>query len=209
MTGSEDVTAIRPITSISCARCGINVSSTRELFGICQRAVRTYEGGEVDRVAFGFIGGIPIVLPSGVTPTVERLEGEDLVVETPLPVCDECWNLLDGGSWYRVLAWCSQVMGTAGVVSLIELPADMKKEDRYPVVFGFHGDGGPKEAYNRRLSPFVINTRSLESVSREHRNALVLARLPGTITTARMSTPTTLVLSSIWLATSTRPSEST
>ncbi|MGY9003109.1 MAG: alpha/beta hydrolase family esterase [Rhodospirillales bacterium] len=37
----------------------------------------------------------------------------------------------------------------------IELPTDMQKEKRYPVVFGFHGDGGPKEAYNRRLSPFV------------------------------------------------------
>ncbi|MEO2017934.1 MAG: hypothetical protein ABGZ53_26580 [Fuerstiella sp.] len=37
----------------------------------------------------------------------------------------------------------------------IELPTDIKKGERYPVVFGFHGDGGPKEAYNRRLSPFV------------------------------------------------------
>jgi poly(3-hydroxybutyrate) depolymerase len=37
----------------------------------------------------------------------------------------------------------------------IEMPADMKKGERYPVVFGFHGDGGPKEAYNRRLSPYV------------------------------------------------------
>ena len=37
----------------------------------------------------------------------------------------------------------------------IELPPDMKKGERYPVVFGFHGDGGPKEAYNRRLSPYV------------------------------------------------------
>ncbi len=37
----------------------------------------------------------------------------------------------------------------------IELPADIQKGERYPVVFGFHGDGGPKEAYNRRLSPHV------------------------------------------------------
>ena len=37
----------------------------------------------------------------------------------------------------------------------IELPTDMQKGKRYPVVFGFHGDGGPKEAYNRRLSPYV------------------------------------------------------
>lgn len=37
----------------------------------------------------------------------------------------------------------------------IELPPDMKNGERYPVVFGFHGDGGPKEAYNRRLSPYV------------------------------------------------------
>lgn len=37
----------------------------------------------------------------------------------------------------------------------IELPTDMEKAERYPVVFGFHGDGGPKEAYNRRLSPYV------------------------------------------------------
>lgn len=37
----------------------------------------------------------------------------------------------------------------------IELPAEIKKGKRYPVVFGFHGDGGPKEAYNRRLSPYV------------------------------------------------------
>lgn len=37
----------------------------------------------------------------------------------------------------------------------IEFPAEIKKGERYPVVFGFHGDGGPKEAYNRRLSPYV------------------------------------------------------
>ena len=37
----------------------------------------------------------------------------------------------------------------------IELPTEIKKGKRYPVVFGFHGDGGPKEAYNRRLSPYV------------------------------------------------------
>ena len=37
----------------------------------------------------------------------------------------------------------------------IEFPAEIKKGKRYPVVFGFHGDGGPKEAYNRRLSPYV------------------------------------------------------
>lgn len=37
----------------------------------------------------------------------------------------------------------------------IELPTDMKKGERYPLVFGFHGDGGPMEAYNRRLSPYV------------------------------------------------------
>ena len=37
----------------------------------------------------------------------------------------------------------------------IELPTDMKKGKRFPIVFGFHGDGGPKEAYNRRLSAYV------------------------------------------------------
>ncbi len=37
----------------------------------------------------------------------------------------------------------------------IELPSDMKKGERYPVVFGFHGDGGRKEGYNRRLSHYV------------------------------------------------------
>ena len=37
----------------------------------------------------------------------------------------------------------------------IELPVDMEKGERYPIVFGFHGDGGPKEAYHRRLSPYV------------------------------------------------------
>jgi poly(3-hydroxybutyrate) depolymerase len=41
----------------------------------------------------------------------------------------------------------------------VELPADMKKGERYPVVFGFHGDGGPKGAYNRRLSPYVKKHR--------------------------------------------------
>jgi len=29
----------------------------------------------------------------------------------------------------------------------IELPTDIQKGERYPVVFGFHGDGGPKEDY--------------------------------------------------------------
>lgn len=38
---------------------------------------------------------------------------------------------------------------------LIELPPGSREGDRLPVVFGFHGDGGPAEAYNRRLSPYV------------------------------------------------------
>ena len=37
----------------------------------------------------------------------------------------------------------------------IELPRGMQKGEQYPLVFGFHGDGGPKEAYSRRLSPYV------------------------------------------------------
>ena len=38
---------------------------------------------------------------------------------------------------------------------MIEFPQDMKKGDRYPVVFGFHGAGGPMSAYSERLSPYV------------------------------------------------------
>jgi poly(3-hydroxybutyrate) depolymerase len=38
---------------------------------------------------------------------------------------------------------------------LIELPPGSRDGERLPVVFGFHGDGGPAEAYNQRLSPYV------------------------------------------------------
>jgi poly(3-hydroxybutyrate) depolymerase len=37
----------------------------------------------------------------------------------------------------------------------IELPQDLASGTRYPIVFGFHGDGGPMTAYRDRLSPFV------------------------------------------------------
>ncbi len=47
---------------------------------------------------------------------------------------------------------------------IIELPKDYKKGKKYPVVFGFHGAGGPVEAYNRRLAPFV-NKHKLISIS--------------------------------------------
>ena len=71
----------------------------------------------------------------------------------------------------------------------IELPTDMQKEKRYPVVFGFHGDGGPKEAYNRRLSPFVEKYKLIGiSIQGTPKRGWVLARRPGIITTARMST---------------------
>lgn len=66
----------------------------------------------------GTIAGIPFLLPSGFAPSVERREGEDIVVSVPLPVCDSCWNQLDGGAMYRVLSTWSQVMFTAGVVAL-------------------------------------------------------------------------------------------
>ena len=35
------------------------------------------------------------------------------------------------------------------------LPADYNPEKRYPVVFGFHGAGGPMEGYHRLLEPLV------------------------------------------------------
>jgi len=38
---------------------------------------------------------------------------------------------------------------------LIELPPGNREGERLPVVFGFHGDGGPAEAYHQRLSPYV------------------------------------------------------
>lgn len=38
---------------------------------------------------------------------------------------------------------------------MVEFPQEMKKEDRYPVVFGFHGAGGPMEAYSSRFSLYV------------------------------------------------------
>ncbi|MEM8868048.1 MAG: prolyl oligopeptidase family serine peptidase [Verrucomicrobiota bacterium] len=37
----------------------------------------------------------------------------------------------------------------------IELPQDVASGRRYPIVFGFHGDGGTMNAYRKRLSPFV------------------------------------------------------
>ena len=42
---------------------------------------------------------------------------------------------------------------------MIELPTDRQPNERLPVVFGFHGDGGPAEAYNTRLSPYVKKFR--------------------------------------------------
>ena len=38
---------------------------------------------------------------------------------------------------------------------LVRLPADYDPEKRYPVVFGFHGAGGPMEGYHRSLEPLV------------------------------------------------------
>ena len=91
-------------TPYNCVQCGLTVPSVRELYAVCQRAARTYEGGDVDSFVVGMIAGIPFLLPSGFAPSVERLEGEDIVVETPLPVCDGCWKRLDGGAMYRLLS---------------------------------------------------------------------------------------------------------
>ena len=40
---------------------------------------------------------------------------------------------------------------------LVRLPADYSPEKKYPVVFGFHGAGGPMEAYHRQLEELVDN----------------------------------------------------
>ncbi|MFP6899608.1 MAG: hypothetical protein VCA36_01610, partial [Opitutales bacterium] len=38
---------------------------------------------------------------------------------------------------------------------IIHLPPDYDPKNPYPVVFGFHGAGGPMEGFHRRLTPFV------------------------------------------------------
>lgn len=38
---------------------------------------------------------------------------------------------------------------------LIQLPQDYDSGKRYPVIFGFHGAGGPMQGYNRKLAPLV------------------------------------------------------
>jgi polyhydroxybutyrate depolymerase len=38
---------------------------------------------------------------------------------------------------------------------IIHVPADYDSAKSYPVVFGFHGAGGPMEGFHRRLSPLV------------------------------------------------------
>ena len=38
---------------------------------------------------------------------------------------------------------------------LVRLPADYDPGKKYPVVFGFHGAGGPMEGYHRHLEPLV------------------------------------------------------
>lgn len=47
---------------------------------------------------------------------------------------------------------------------LIGLPSDIRPGERLPVVFGFHGDSGPAEAYSERLAPYV-KSRRIISVS--------------------------------------------
>lgn len=107
--------------SIQCVRCGTKVPSSRELYAVCQRASVNWEGGDVEGVVFGIVSGIPFVLPSGFSPSVKVREGEDVVIQVPLPVCDDCWNRLDGGRAYRLLSIWSQIMFTAGVSTLLYL----------------------------------------------------------------------------------------
>ena len=38
---------------------------------------------------------------------------------------------------------------------LVRLPADYSGEKKYPVIFGFHGAGGPMEGYHRKLERLV------------------------------------------------------
>jgi len=42
---------------------------------------------------------------------------------------------------------------------LVELPSNYRTGERLPVVFGFHGDGGSANEFNRRLSPYVKKNR--------------------------------------------------
>jgi hypothetical protein len=108
-------------TPYDCVRCGAKVPSVRELYAVCQRATRTWEGGNVEGFVGGVIAGIPFVLPSDFGPSVERREGEDIVVSVPLPVCDGCWKQLDGGTVVRILSACSQILFAAAVVTLVYL----------------------------------------------------------------------------------------
>jgi hypothetical protein len=63
------------------------------------------------------IAGIPFLLPTGFAPSVEMIEGEDIVVGTPLPVCDPCWKQLDGGALQTILSVVSQFIFIAAVVT--------------------------------------------------------------------------------------------
>ena len=47
---------------------------------------------------------------------------------------------------------------------LIEMPVDVQAGERFPVVFGFDGDGGRAEGYAERLAPYV-RSRRIISVS--------------------------------------------
>ena len=87
-----------------------------------------------------------LVVLSCVVVTAARAQDEKTI---PVLQSDGDLNLKSGNNLLKI--------NFQGVVRdlFIELPTDMQKGERYPVVFGFHGDGGPKEAYNRRLSPYV------------------------------------------------------
>ena len=58
---------------------------------------------------------------------------------------------------------------------LVRLPADYSPEKKYPLVFGFHGSGGPMEAYHRLLEELVDNhgviSVSPQGLSNAKRNA--------------------------------------
>ncbi|MFL3659451.1 MAG: alpha/beta hydrolase family esterase [Opitutales bacterium] len=87
-----------------------------------------------------------LVVLSCVVVTAARAQDEKTI---PVLQSDGDLNLKSGNNLLKI--------NFQGVVRdlFIEFPTGMEKGKRYPVVFGFHGDGGPKEAYNRRLSPYV------------------------------------------------------
>jgi hypothetical protein len=103
----------------ACVGCGGTRVELRENWAICQRADTRWEDSGERQAVFGLVGWIPFFIPLPSKNPVEIREGIDIVCPLPIRVCEQCWDVIDGGARHRLLSCFSQFFFIAAFVAFM------------------------------------------------------------------------------------------